>query len=209
MGERSRGTPGEEDAMTTTTVRTNRYEGTCEACGGRVPADTGTIRRDPRGTWLVRHNGPCPQLTPDEAALRFMGGPPVATPTPPTVDYDVPQGHYAVPGAGHQALDFYKVDRPTTGKWAGYTFVKTIIGGHPENRVPRGEVDSVLERIDSYGVGLAATTYGIEIQRCCCCNTRLTDTLSRELGIGPDCRAGKTKSAPVLAALLQAGEEVE
>jgi hypothetical protein len=107
----------------------------------------------------------------------------------PTVS-KVPAGHYAVPSAtGNNDLDFFRVDVPETGKYAGRTFVKRIVGGHPEFNVPRSNVDLVLERIVAAGVDEAATKYGVEIGRCYVCNRTLTDDLSRSLGIGPHCRS--------------------
>ena len=104
---------------------------------------------------------------------------------------EVPAGYYAVESAtGNNDLDFFRVDRPDEGKWAGYTFVKRVIGGHPEYRVKGAEARAVLARIAAAGVEDAATKYGTEIGRCYRCNKTLTDELSRKLGIGPKCRAG-------------------
>lgn len=101
----------------------------------------------------------------------------------------VPEGHYAVPSAtGNNDLDFYRVDRPTEGNWAGRVFVKVIIGGHPEYAVRGRKVGEVLTRIAEFGHQAAALKYGQEIGRCYRCNRSLTDETSRALGIGPDCR---------------------
>jgi len=106
----------------------------------------------------------------------------------------VTEGHYAVKSlTGNNDLDFFRVDRPTEGKYAGKTFVKRVIGGHPATSIRYGEVRKVLEAILAAGESKAATLYGTEIGRCYVCNKTLTDELSRSLGIGPHCRAASHK----------------
>jgi hypothetical protein len=100
---------------------------------------------------------------------------------------DVPQGHYAIESTGHNDLAFYRVDRPTEGHWAGRTFVKLVVGGHPDQNVPRSHVAGILERISQDPD--SAARYGRELGRCCRCNRTLTDETSRSLGIGPECRS--------------------
>jgi len=103
---------------------------------------------------------------------------------------DVPQGHYAVPSlTGNNDLDFVRVDRPTEGRWEGYTFVKRIIGGHPDVAIRGKQAQDLLAAIAEFGVKRAAETYAHEFGRCYVCNRTLTDETSRALGIGPDCRA--------------------
>lgn len=103
---------------------------------------------------------------------------------------DVPAGHYAVVSAtGNNDLDFYRVDRPTEGRWAGYVFVKRVIGGHPDQPVCGSERVNALVRIEQAGVHDAAHRYGQELGRCYRCNRHLTDETSRELSIGPECRS--------------------
>jgi len=102
----------------------------------------------------------------------------------------VPAGRYAVPtedGATND-LAFYKVDRPTEGKWAGYVFVKLLTGGE-ERRLSRAAQTAVLAKIARVGAEQAAATYGHQIGRCGICHTRLTNDESRARGIGPVCAA--------------------
>ena len=104
---------------------------------------------------------------------------------------DVPEGHYAVASAtGTNDLDFFRVDRPDSGRWAGRTFVKRVIGGRPSVPVRGTVARAALEAILSAGVDSARTLYGQEIGRCWHCNRHLTDETSRRLGIGPVCREG-------------------
>lgn len=169
------------------TIRPNKYAGKCEDCGQRVDAMAGSLTSGPRG-WEVRHANGCPPVA-------------ATTPIPRPFTADVPAGHYAVESAtGNNDLDFYRVDRPEDGRWAGYTFVKRVIGGHPDTPVRGREAHSALDRIknapryvndgeDRYGWEAAAIRYGVEIGRCYRCNRSLTDETSRALGIGPDCRS--------------------
>lgn len=102
----------------------------------------------------------------------------------------VPAGRYCIETVSADAtneLAFYKVDRPTTGKWAGYVFVRHMIGGDERN-VPFAQTKGILARIAEDAKG-AAIRYGHEIGECGRCGTRLTNDESRAYGIGPDCRA--------------------
>lgn len=101
----------------------------------------------------------------------------------------VPAGYYAIQSiSGANDLDFYSVDRPTEGRWAGYVFVKQVVGGKPEFAVKGAKWRKVLEAIVASGPEEAAALYGQEIGRCGRCNRTLTDETSRQLGIGPVCR---------------------
>lgn len=156
--------------------RTNRYGGSCVLCGGHVADEAGRLAKR-NGKWVVAHNdGDCG--TPAPAAER--------TETPLA---DVPAGHYAIPSTGDNDLVFYRVDRPTDRGYDGSTtFVKMIVGGHPDQNVRRANVAGILARIAEYGVAESARLYGNEIGRCYRCNRHLTDEVSRDLGIGPECR---------------------
>jgi hypothetical protein len=102
---------------------------------------------------------------------------------------EVPAGHYATASrTGSQDLDFWRVDRPTEGRWAGRTFVKRVIGGHEDTPVRGAEAVAALEAIAADPE--AGPRYGQTIGRCCRCNRTLTDEISRSLGIGPTCREG-------------------
>lgn len=154
--------------------RANRFPGKCADCGGWIEAEAGAIAKV-RGRWVVNHIGTCP--------------PPQARPERPARPAlpDVPAGYYALPDpTGRNDLRFYRVDRPTEGRWAGYTFLKVVIGGQPDRRVPREDVPGILAEIAADPD--AGFRYGREIGRCCACNRQLTDEESRRLGIGPDCR---------------------
>lgn len=103
---------------------------------------------------------------------------------------DIPAGHYAVESlTGNNDLDFFRIDRPDHGTYAGRIFVKRIIGGKPDVGVRGKAATLALEAILNApgGPEMAAKLYGVEIGRCYKCNRRLTDATSRAAGIGPDC----------------------
>lgn len=101
---------------------------------------------------------------------------------------EVPAGRYAVEtndGAINE-LAFYRVDRPETGKWAGYVFVKHIVSDE-EHRMSRAAGEAVLAKIASVGAEDAAARYGLELGECGMCGRTLTNDESRARGIGPKC----------------------
>ena len=102
----------------------------------------------------------------------------------PTQQHDVPAGRYAVDTEeGH--LAFYRVDRPTEGKWAGYTFVK-VQASDELHRVRGQAAKAVLAKI-AVDPQAAMLRYGQEIGECGHCGRTLTDETSRARGIGPVC----------------------
>jgi hypothetical protein len=103
----------------------------------------------------------------------------------PSIETDVPAGHYAVTGEDG-TTDFYRVDKPTEGKWAGRTFVKLQLSEVYE-RLSLSGTRSVLKKIQDAGPREAAIRYGKEIGRCAICNRTLTNNESIERGIGPVC----------------------
>lgn len=110
---------------------------------------------------------------------------------------EVASGRYAVlvPGGypANEALKFFKVDRPTEGKWAGWTFLNIQAG---DELFPIKNFQMKLEvlRLIAADPKAAMLRYGQEIGNCGHCGRDLTsnkkDTdgmTSRERGIGPVC----------------------
>jgi len=106
----------------------------------------------------------------------------------PSVKSDVPAGRYAVTGEDG-TTDFYRVDRPAEGKWAGYVFVKLQISDEYQ-RIPLRNVQTILDKIETAGPEQASKRYGRELGHCGVCGRTLTNNDSIERGIGPVC-AGK------------------
>lgn len=107
----------------------------------------------------------------------------------PSVDA-VPAGRYAVAteDGAINTLAFYKVDRPTEGRWAGFVFVKLIVSDD-EQRLSKAASATVLAKIAAVGAEAASAAYGHEIGACGVCSRTLTNDESRERGIGPICAA--------------------
>lgn len=101
---------------------------------------------------------------------------------------DVPAGRYAVEteDGAVNTLAFYKVDRPTDGRWAGYVFVKHIVSDE-EQRMSQAAGKAILAKIAAAGPEAASARYGHEIGKCGVCNRTLTNDESRARGIGPVC----------------------
>lgn len=99
----------------------------------------------------------------------------------------VPAGRYAVYNEDQTVNDiaFYKVDRPTEGRWAGRVFVKQIVGPE-ERRLSWANTKAILAKI-AVDPAAASILYGQNTEHCGVCHTRLTRKESRERGIGPDC----------------------
>lgn len=97
---------------------------------------------------------------------------------------EVGEGRYAVKMEG--VLKFYRVDRPTEGRWAGYTFVKVQASDDMFPVRVRANRDAVLAEI-AKDPQSAMLRYGREIGSCGHCGRTLTNEESRARGIGPIC----------------------
>jgi hypothetical protein len=170
------------------TYRPNRYAGRCWRCAGWLEAGGGiailTSETQAEGAqaaypWQVQHLGECSAPKPVR---------PEPAPEP-----DVPEGRYAVDlgpeGDGDEPrLRFFKVDRPTEGRWVGRTFVSVQAG---PNLIPLREAGSrraILRRI-AEDPQAAMLRYGLELGHCGSCGAELTNAESRARGIGPICAA--------------------
>ncbi len=100
----------------------------------------------------------------------------------------VPVGRYALQnqGGGANSIQFYHVERPDKGRWAGKTFVKQQLGPAVE-RLPMAQQRAALLRISADPVG-ASQLYGRKLGVCGVCGLALTNEDSRAYGIGPVCR---------------------
>lgn len=99
---------------------------------------------------------------------------------------DVPAGRYAVEEDG--TLKFFRVDRPTEGRWAGRTFLKIQASDDLYNvRDPQRKFAILLAIAEDPRA--ASVRYGRELGKCGVCGKVLTDETSRANGIGPVCAA--------------------
>lgn len=94
---------------------------------------------------------------------------------------DVPAGRYAIESNDGE-LRFYHL---WVGK-SGYPKLY-VLHGPDSTELPRPAMIEILKKIETAGPGKCAERFGIEIGACSNCGRRLTNRLSRELGIGPVC----------------------
>ena len=99
----------------------------------------------------------------------------------------VDEGPYAIRNApgGQNDISFYEVQKPTEGKWAGYTFVKRRASDETINTSVAESV-RVLTAIVADPVG-ASLLFGQAMGICPECGRSLTKQESRDRGIGPVC----------------------
>ena len=108
---------------------------------------------------------------------------PVTAPSPT----DVPAGRYAIPARdGH--VVFYRVDKPTDGRWAGYTFVNLLVGSPGDWRTERvRDWRGVIDRIRDFGFDASAKLFAEKARCCSFCGSPITHVCSRAAGWGPKC----------------------
>jgi hypothetical protein len=99
---------------------------------------------------------------------------------------DVLPGRYALDTP--DGIKFYRVDRPTEGRWAGWTFVSVQASDDLYPVKGYQAKLGILEDIAKDPLG-ASSLYGRELGRCGVCGKTLTNATSRRLGIGPKCRS--------------------
>lgn len=129
-----------------------------------------------------------------EAASRWISKaltlPKVTVSGPATTIDSVPAGRYAIewPNAeGVRVLQFFHVDKPTEGKWMGFTFLKRRVSD--ETYPVKGHQKAlILDAIAAAPPKEAAIRFGQEIGVCGVCGRTLTNEISRAYGIGPVCR---------------------
>lgn len=95
------------------------------------------------------------------------------------------RGYYALWNPETSSVDFYRVERPKEGQYAGRTYVKRQSSDVFE-KMSFAETGRVLDAIAA-DPQTAGKRYGQQIGRCYRCHRTLTDETSRQMGIGPDC----------------------
>jgi hypothetical protein len=148
-----------------------------------LPPFTGEISKRECSRAIDDHKIDVAALPKTAAPVRRVDGGTVNVPA-------IPPGHYAIDSlTGNNDTDFFRVDRPTEGRWAGRTFTKRVIGGKPDSPVRGKTAHAALEAILAADPAKAAKRYADEIGRCSRCNRHLTDETSRQFGMGPECRS--------------------
>ena len=108
-------------------------------------------------------------------------------------NWSMPAGRYALEFPGDDAKEtrvrFFQIDKPTEGRWKGYTFIHELIGAPGDYRkqdMSKDNRDRMLRLIDA-NPNEAMTRFGIETMTCGKCHSPLTNEESRARGIGPVC----------------------
>lgn len=154
-----------------------KFASSCRACGGAV--EVGTEVEWEKGKGVTHLPGQCAAArvaVREEARESFSEGLPGKD--------AVPAGRYAVDN-GEGVLRFYRVARGTRNPDRVWLHVQH---GPSESEVPFSWAGyrAILGAIAAEARE-AAIRYGREIGACSTCGKRLTNALSRELGIGPVC----------------------
>jgi hypothetical protein len=101
---------------------------------------------------------------------------------------EVPAGRYAIQDARTGTITFYIVEKPTEGKWQGYTFVKMLVGSPGDWRKVRvTDWRGTLSAIKAFGTEAALRLFAEKARRCGLCNSPISTVRSRAGGIGPVC----------------------
>lgn len=134
-----------------------------------------------RGLWTPGREGKASvwisRLIAKRDALR------AAAPRTPATPVQVADGRYAVEEDG--VLKFFHVKN---GRKPGVVFLDVRASDDLYPIRDRARRERVLATI-AVDPAAAQMRYGVELGRCYACGRTLTDPVSRDMGIGPDCRA--------------------
>jgi hypothetical protein len=100
---------------------------------------------------------------------------------------DIPPGRYAVQTGDENDIMFYRVIEATNKETGNKYHIIKVLGGPQEYLITGARALSAAKMIVRAGIGNSAALYGHKIGRCSICHTRITNRVSRELGIGPVC----------------------
>lgn len=104
------------------------------------------------------------------------------------IESQVPAGHYAVVDPEDNRLKCYRVDKPSGGKWDGYTFLKVAQSDEWWNCKAREYKMRILGEI-AKDVEAAGKKYAETMTRCRKCNRAIHDQDNPYYteGYGPEC----------------------
>ena len=125
-----------------------------------------------------------PQQKKDEAAARRLAAEQARSEVARAAD-GVRDGHYGVTSADG-SMELYRVDKPDSGRWKGFTFVKREVDGEYEDVRDQKAKSDILTAIAADPRG-ALVAYGHSTGVCGRCHRTLTDETSVAAGIGPKC----------------------
>lgn len=146
--------------------------------------------------------------TASKCITRLLALPDAKKPTTQDGTY-VPAGRYAV-DSDEGELRFYHVWRHKQNDAAMHLY---LLHGPDSTRIMGKAMQTILQKIVNAGVEEAAIRYGRELKHCSQCGRRLTNRISRELGIGPICGGRmfgddfKPKVSAARQAIIDRGED--
>lgn len=138
----------------------------------------------------------------DEQTIRAMDRRAVSTlisgliKAAPKPDYEVaekppvPAGRYAIKDPEDGRVNFYQVDAPTTGRWAGHVFLKRLLGSpgdYRQERVGQPAIRAAIMAVLAENPQEYAATFGRESGHCGMCMSPLTKDRSLAAGYGQKC----------------------
>lgn len=96
-------------------------------------------------------------------------------------------GHYALYHKVEDTVYYFKIDMPTDGRWAGYTFLNQFINDEwiAVRGAQKAQIINAIKRDPIESAALYGTTTGT----CGICHRTLTVKESIDRGIGPVCFA--------------------
>lgn len=132
--------------------------------------------------WPIR----LPEDDPDANNSPLLAGRSTGAGRPSFPTYDIAAGRYALTTEEGE-MRFFRVARPTEGKYAGRTFLEEQSGDTYEP-IRGADAYPFLDKIkaDPFGAQIA---YGHATGVCARCGRSLTDPASVEAGMGPECRS--------------------
>lgn len=104
---------------------------------------------------------------------------------------NVSKGRYFIVDPTDSVEKFFKVDKPTDGRWKGYTFLHVQASDDFYPIKDTAHRNAVMAEIAKDPI-TAMNEYGIRLERCGCCGRTLTAKDSRLRGLGPVC-AGRMR----------------
>ena len=122
------------------------------------------------------------EVIPTTSTLDLRG----ANPAAPVVGFTVDEGRYWIVDPRDGEEKFIHVEKPTEGKWAGYTFLKVRASDNLYPIRDRAHREAILEEIAKDPIE-SMRQYGLKLGTCGRCGITLTHPISRAVGFGPIC----------------------